>query len=110
MRAADTNVLVRLIVRDDPSLVLAAEKFVSNGVWVSHLALGECLVVLSRSYKFDASQLAAVVEVFLAHEKMILQDPDVVAAALGHFRRKPSLGFFDCLIPETARKAGHLPL
>ena len=110
MRAADTNILVRLIVRDNPAQVLAAEAFVRNGAWVSHLAFAECLWVLSSVYEFDASQLAAVVEVFLANDKLILQDPDVVAAALGHFRRKPSLGFFDCLVLETARKAGHLPL
>src|SRR5512139_1873161 len=38
------------------------------------------------------------------------QDPDVVGAALGHFRRKPSLGFSDCLVLEIARKSGQLPL
>lgn len=32
------------------------------------------------------------------------------AAALDHFKRKPSLGFSGCLILESARKAGHLPL
>ena len=33
-----------------------------------------------------------------------------VHAAIGRFRELPSLGFSDCLILETARKAGHLPL
>jgi len=46
----------------------------------------------------------------LNHETLSLQDPDVVAAALEHYRRKPSLGFSDCLVLEIARKAGHLPL
>ena len=39
-----------------------------------------------------------------------LQDPDVVQAALAHFRRRPKLGFSACMVLETARKAGHLPL
>jgi predicted nucleic acid-binding protein len=34
----------------------------------------------------------------------------VVSAALAHYRRKPALGFSDCLVLETARKAGHVPL
>jgi len=34
----------------------------------------------------------------------------VVAAALRHFRRRPALGFSDCLVLEAARKAGNLPL
>ncbi len=41
MRAVDTNVLVRLLARDDPKQVAAAEAFVSPGAWISHLALVE---------------------------------------------------------------------
>jgi predicted nucleic acid-binding protein len=33
-----------------------------------------------------------------------------VTAALEHFKRRPALGFADCLVLEVARKAGHLPL
>jgi predicted nucleic-acid-binding protein len=110
MRAADTNVLVRLIVRNEPSQVRAAEAFVRQGAWVSHLALAECLWVLSSVYAFAAPRLATVVEVFLAHKNLTIQDPEVVAVALEHFRKRPSLGFSDCLMLEVARKAGHLPL
>jgi len=109
MRAADTNVLVRLVVRDEPSQVRLAEAFVRHGAWVSHLALAECVWVLSSVYNFDAPRVATVVEVLLAHKSLTLQDPDVVAAALEHFRRRPSLGFSDCLMLEIARKAGHSP-
>lgn len=41
MRAVDTNVLVRLITRDDKKQVESAEEFVSKGAWVSHLVLAE---------------------------------------------------------------------
>jgi len=41
MRAIDTNVLVRLITRDDSRQAAAAEAFVENGAWVSVLALAE---------------------------------------------------------------------
>ena len=53
MRAIDTNVLVRLIARDDPKQVIAAEKFVEKGAWVSHLALVEATWVLA-AYDRDA--------------------------------------------------------
>jgi predicted nucleic acid-binding protein len=46
----------------------------------------------------------------LAHEHLTLQDAEVVAAALEHYRHRPALGFSDCLVLEIARKAGHLPL
>jgi predicted nucleic-acid-binding protein len=39
MRAVDTNVLVRLVTRDDRKQVSAAESFVSKGAWVSTLVL-----------------------------------------------------------------------
>ncbi len=41
MRAVDTNVLVRLVARDDPTQVAAAENFVARGAWISHLVLAE---------------------------------------------------------------------
>jgi predicted nucleic acid-binding protein len=33
-----------------------------------------------------------------------------VTSALEQFKKRPTLGFSDCLVLETARKAGHLPL
>ena len=110
MRAIDTNVLVRLLVRDDPRQVDAAENFIAKGAWVSHVVLVETLWVLDAVYERSAGQIAAAVERLLAHADLTLQDADAVAVALGLFRAKPSLGFSDCLVLETARKAGHVPL
>src|SRR5688572_17153128 len=110
MRAVDTNVLVRLIVRDDEKQVLAAERFVEKGVWVSHLVLAETAWVLSAAYGFEHSEIANAVEMLISHGTASVQDADVVAAALDHFRSKPALGFSDCLVLEIARKAGHTPL
>ena len=110
MRAIDTNVLVRLLVRDDPRQLDAAERFITKSAWVSHLVLVETLWVLDAVYKRSSEQIAAAVERLLAHAELTLQDADVVAAALGQFRAKPTLGFSDCLVLEVARKSGHLPL
>jgi predicted nucleic-acid-binding protein len=44
------------------------------------------------------------------HKELTLQDADVVTAALENFRTRPVLGFSDCLVVETARKAGYRPL
>ena len=110
MRAVDTNVLVRLIARDDARQVTAAETFVAAGAWVPHLALAEAAWVLDAVYQRSASEIAAAVEMLVNHEHLTVQDLDVVTAAVAHFRRRPSLGFSDCLMLEVARKAGHLPL
>jgi predicted nucleic-acid-binding protein len=110
MRAVDTNVLVRLIARDDAAQVVRAERFVANGGWVSHLALAEMAWVLDAVYDRTAAQIAAAIDLLLNHRELSVQDPDVVAAALEQFRARPAVGFSDCLLLEIARRAGHLPL
>ena len=110
MRAVDTNVLVRLLTRDDAEQVARAEAFVSKGAWVQHLVLAETTWVLATVHEFGADSIARAIEMILNHEHLAVQDADVVAAALEHYRKKPSLGFSDCLVLEASRKAGHIPL
>lgn len=110
MRAVDTNVLVRLIVRDDVRQVAAAEAFVGRGVWASLLVIAETVWVLRFVYERDHEEVASALDLLLENPRLTLQDADVVAAALTEYRRKPALGFSDCLVLEIARNAGHLPL
>ena len=110
MRAVDTNVLVRLVTRDDRRQTAAAESFVSKGAWVSTLVLMEATWVLTAVYDLTHGEIVKAVEMLLHHRELTLQDPDSVAAALEQYRKRPALGFSDCLILETARKAGHIPL
>ena len=110
MRAVDTNVLVRLVTRDDAQQVAAAEAFIARGAWVPHLVLAEAIWVLSSVYDLGSTDIATAIEMLLDHEHLTLQDSDAVASALVHYRRKPSLSFSDCVVLEVARKAGHLPL
>jgi predicted nucleic-acid-binding protein len=110
MRSVDTNVLVRLVTRDDARQVAAAEAFVQRGAWVPQLALAEATWVLSAVYELDARAIATAVEMLLNHRDLTLEGAEVVAGALEIFRKRPALGFSDCLMLEVARKAGHLPL
>ena len=88
----------------------AADRAIAKGAWVSHLVLAETLWVLEAVYARTPKQWMAALDLLLVHESLVLQDADVVAAALAQFRSKPALGFSNCLVIETARKAGHLPL
>ncbi len=110
MRAVDTNVLVRLAVRDDAAQVAAAEAFVGPGAWVSQLVLVEFVWVLESVYELGAKQLASAVEILLNHAQLTLEGAEAVAAALDRYRGKAGVSFSDCLVLEAARKAGHLPL
>jgi predicted nucleic-acid-binding protein len=110
MRAADTNVLVRLLTQDDARQTAAARQWVAQGVWVSTLALAEAIWVLPAAYARGPSEIASAVEGLLDHKDLTLQDADVVLAALARFRKRSGVSFSDCLLLELARKAGHLPL
>ena len=110
MRSVDTNVLVRLLTRDDAKQVVAAEAFTQPGAWVSHLVLMEAVWVLDAVYAVGRAKIAAGIELLLDHAELVVEDADVVAAALEVYRKRARVGFSDCLILEVARKAGHLPL
>jgi len=110
MRAIDTNLLVRLLTRDDAEQTERAESYVAKGGWVSHLVLVEALWVLGSVYDLGSERIATAVDMLLEHAQIAIQDPDVVAAALERFRAGDGVEFSDCLILETARKKGHRPL
>jgi predicted nucleic-acid-binding protein len=110
MRAVDTNLIVRIIARDDSRQAEAAESFIEESAWVSIPVLLQSLWTLGTVYRRDAAGIAQAIEMLLTHDHLALQDADAVASALEQFRARPSLGFADCLILALARKAGHLPL
>ena len=110
MRAIDTNVLVRLVARDDERQTAAAEQFVSSGAWVSHVALVEAVWVLESVYDLSKEGIVKAVEMLLDHVDLTIQDADAIGAALARFRRRGAPDFSDCVMLEIARRAGHLPL
>jgi predicted nucleic-acid-binding protein len=110
MLAVDTNVLVRLVVRDDALQARTAELAVAKGAWISHLVLAETLWVLDAVYDLSREKIATAVEMLLNHAVLSIQDSEVVQSALDQFRARGGIDFSDCLVLEIARKAGHLPL
>jgi predicted nucleic-acid-binding protein len=110
MLAVDTNVLVRLIARDDANQVRVADEFVSKGAWISLLVLAETMWVLDSVYRLTREKMSTAVEMLLNHRDLTVQDSEVVAEALENFRRRTAVGFSDCLALGIARKAGHIPI
>lgn len=110
MRAVDTNLLIRVITRDDARQAALVDTFIAKGAWISQLVLAEAASVLRSIDQLDHAKIAGAIRMLLDHESFTIENADVVAAALDQYKRKPSLRFSDCLILEIARKAGHLPL
>jgi predicted nucleic-acid-binding protein len=110
MRAVDTNVVVRLIARDDPKQTEKAEDFISDGAWVSNLVLAESVWVLESVYELSKPQLRTAISMLLEHQQLILQETDVVRGALDAFTASRGVGFTDCLVVAIAKKNGHIPV
>ena len=110
MRAVDTNVLVRLLVRDDAEQAALADEYIAPGAWVSLLVLLETVWVLTVRYERSSAQLARTLELLLDHETLVIHEPEVVKRAVGRFRAKPSIGLADLLILELASQHGHGPM
>lgn len=109
MRAVDTDVLVRIIVRDDARQTEVADHCIERGAWVPFLAIAEFAWVLRSVYGRGPQEVATAIEMLLDHQHLTIQDSDVVAAALHEIRKRPKLRISDCLMLEASRKAGHIP-
>lgn len=109
MRAADTNLIVRLLIRDNAKQTKAAEDFIKSGAWVSLVVLAETTWALQSIYDLRAQEIADAIEMLLRHESVAIEQAETVESALRLYQAHPKLGFSDCLILEIARKAGHLP-
>jgi predicted nucleic-acid-binding protein len=111
VRAVDTNILVRLLEQDDPAQAAAAEAYRAAGgpLWVSQVVLVETVWVLASVFQRTRKELLGVLEALQDNRDIHLQEPAVVGAAIAAYRASKA-DFSDCLVLETARAHGHLPL
>jgi predicted nucleic-acid-binding protein len=109
--AADSNVLLRLLVQDDDVQQRAAGAFfrTAGRVFVAQVVLVEVVWALRYTYEFSKPQVTAVIERLLDLETVVLQDAPTIARALDDYRSS-SADFSDCLILALARKEQELPL
>lgn len=106
MLALDTNVLVRILI-DDPQAIdqCAAARALASAageVYVSQVVQIETVWVLESAYGFARTELAAVLETLLGNQSFVLQQADVLRAALGEFRNGAA-DFSDYVILTQAR-------
>ncbi len=91
MFGIDTNVLMRLLVRDNDAQVRAAERFIATHCsaddpgFVSHVVVAEAAWVLGDIYDYDRTQIAAAVRGLLNVSELELDASDDVHAALRDF-------------------------
>ena len=109
--AIDTNVLVRLLVRDDEAQYQAARRLVDQAeaagepVLVMLCALLETEWVLRSRYKLDKPAIAAAFTQMLESAGIEFEHEPTVEESLYLWSRYPRADFADCLL---AARAAHL--
>jgi predicted nucleic-acid-binding protein len=114
VEAFDTNVIVRLVVRDDEEQYRRAELIFRRattgpGAWLPSVVLAEVAWVLRVAYKFDRATTAAALQRLIAVDGVRLEDEATTRLALAAFEAG-SADFADYFILESARRGGALPL
>ncbi len=96
MRAVDTNVLVRLLVNDEPAQAEAAQSaMAAEDVFVPKTVVIELEWVLRSAYDRSRAEIAISIEGLLAAAGVLVEDPSAVKQAVAWFR--DGLDFADAL-------------
>ena len=96
MIAVDTNVLVRIITRDDPDQARAAiEVFESGPIWVAKTVVLELEWVLRYSYGLDRSKIHEVLTRLLGLRSLTIEDRGSVVRARDRYEQ--GMDFADAL-------------
>lgn len=111
MIGIDTNVLLRVLVRDHDEQARIAERFIATHCsseepgHVSRVVIAESAWVLKDVYGYTRSQIACAIRCVLDVSELEIESADVVNAAVADFE-KSSAGFADCLLARTNAAAG----
>ncbi len=96
MAALDTNIVVRLIIGDDPKQARAAEKLISSqACTIAPSVLMECEWVLRAAYRLDAKLIAASMRDLLNLQNIEASQPVLTQRALQGY--EAGLDFADAL-------------
>jgi predicted nucleic-acid-binding protein len=110
MIGIDTNIVVRLIVDDEPKQAVAARDFIRDRCtpddpgYISNIVLAEVAWILARGYGYSRNDIADAIERVMETAQLQIESSSDVAAALADYRRGPA-GFTDCLIGHLNRTA-----
>jgi predicted nucleic-acid-binding protein len=103
----DTNVLVRYLVRDEPTQAARATRELEREerFLIGSVVLCELVWVLEAGYGFSRAEIGDTLEKILATAQFEIEGKDLALAALDDFRSSRA-DFSDCLVGRRNRAAG----
>jgi len=111
MIGLDTNVLVRLLTRDDEEqaekarALFEAHADEDGTLFVSDIVLAELVWTLDRAYGFDKPDIALTLKALVDNSTLGFESREVLRKAQSLFAGSKA-GFADCLIVAKAQAAG----
>lgn len=108
MKALDTNILVRFILKDESTekeknmYAAAKGEMLSNDVFISEVAFSETLWVLQKVYKRPQAIYMMDLRAIAGFENVTLENPQRIANALNWHEK--GLDFRDALILAVAQE------
>ena len=111
MIGLDTNILVRLLVTDDPNQTAQARRFIENRCtpnspgFINCVVLTELMWVLGKVYDYRRAEIAAAIESLLAGGDRVVEYHDDVRAALAEYK-SGGVDFTDAIICRINRARG----
>ena len=107
MTGLDTNVLLRYLVRDEPTQAARATRELERDehFLIGSVVLCELVWVLDAGYGFSRAEIGGTLEKILATAQFEIEDKDLALGALDDFRSSRA-DFSDCLVGRRNRAAG----
>ena len=114
MKTFDTNIVVRIVVKDDEAQERQAKRIwrdalAGGGVFLPKVVVVETVWVLRSAYRFEANTIAETLQNLLDIEGLTVEDEDQVRRSLALFERG-NADLADYLILESGRSAQALPV
>ena len=104
----DTNILVRIITRDDEKQSQIALDYVSNNSTpfvINHIVICELVWVLESAYKYDKKQIIKALECILKVKQFLILEKNSVRSALKLYA-ETTIDFSDALIGYVNKEEG----
>ncbi|HZK85168.1 MAG TPA: PIN domain-containing protein [Desulfosporosinus sp.] len=102
---ADTNILIRLFVKDDEAQVEQLVQLIEKGdttFYILSPVLIEAYWVLSKFYKFEKEAILQVFEDFVESDGVVLDEDSLMQRVLVSFR-EVNVDFVDVYLAEKSR-------
>lgn len=107
MRGADTNLIIRFLVKDVKSQAEKVKQLLDEGesLYINDVVLSELYWVLTQVYEYSKNDFVIALDALLGMRNIRFFDRGVVSAALADYIHS-NIGFVDCLIHQINKSRG----